>query len=38
MKGVDKIRNNLQDFFVTKEEKVDFHIKYWVSLELIQQN
>ena len=34
----DRVRTHLLDFFKTFEEKQDFHLNYWVPLELKQQN
>ena len=38
MKKTDLLRNYLLEYSNTDEEKMQFHLKYWVPIELVQQD
>ena len=38
MKKTDMLRNYILEFSSTDEEKAQFHLKYWVPIELAQQD
>ena len=38
MKKTDMLRNYILEFSSTDEEKAKFHLKYWVPIELAQQD
>ena len=38
MKKTDLLRNYMLEYSATDEDKKAFHLKYWVPIELVQQD
>lgn len=38
MKQTDLLRNYILEYSTTDEDKAQFHLKYWVPIELVQQD
>ena len=38
MKEIDKLRNYFLNHFQTPEQQDEFHLKYWIPLEIAQPN